>query len=297
MTLSLNDLMTLSETRMENMFRHYLKETETPAPLLQEAMRYAVLNGGKRVRPLLVYTAGAVVGANLEALDAPACAVELIHSYSLVHDDLPAMDNSDLRRGKPSCHKAHGEAMAILAGDALQAFVFQILACHPTDLSAEQRLQMIAVLSEASGPFGMAAGQALDMTILNDRIAQDKLCELYQLKTGALLSASVKLGILGAKQLDPIRQAALETYARHLGLAFQIQDDLLDIETETGILGKPQGLDAVNQKMTYPALLGMDAARREVKRLTDLALAAIEGIGAESVLLNELAGYLIHRKK
>ncbi|MDR3476922.1 MAG: polyprenyl synthetase family protein [Gammaproteobacteria bacterium] len=296
MSMSLENLIALSQARTESLFDFYLKKAAMPAKSLQESMAYGVLNGGKRIRPLLVYAAGTVVGAEMENLDAAACAVELIHSYSLIHDDLPAMDNADLRRGKPACHKAYGEAMAILAGDALQAFVFQILASHPNQLSANQRLEMIAVLSEASGPFGMAAGQALDITIMDKNISAEKLLHLYQLKTGALLTASIKLGMLGIAELPPETRSALEKYAAYIGLAFQIQDDLLDIESETAILGKPQGLDIANNKMTYPTLMGVEATRKKVQNLTDLALDSIIGLGAKGDILKKLAEYLLRRK-
>jgi farnesyl diphosphate synthase len=297
MNMSLDTLITTTQARTDKLFEFYLKETVSPAKSLQESMAYAVFNGGKRIRPLLVYAAGAVVDAELEDLDAAACAVELIHSYSLIHDDLPAMDNADLRRGKPSCHKVYGEAMAILAGDALQAFVFQILASHPNQLPAQQRLEMISVLSKASGPFGMAAGQALDMTIMNKNISLDELKQLYQLKTGALLSASIKLGMLGAPELASQTKIALEKYAAYIGLAFQIQDDLLDIESETAILGKPQGLDTVNNKMTYPTIMGIPETRKKVQILTDLALDSIIGLGAKANILKELADFLLKRKR
>jgi len=297
MTLSLQDLIATCQTRTEKLFTHYLRTLPTPSPALQQAMAYAVFNGGKRVRPLLVYATGYALDANFENADAAACAIEIIHSYSLIHDDLPAMDNADLRRGKPSCHKAFGEAMAILAGDALQTLAIQILATHPTELSPQQRLAMIAVLSEASGPDGMAGGQALDITPMDKTIAADKLMQLYELKTGALLTASVKLGILCAPSPDKQTQTSLEKYAECMGLAFQIQDDLLDMESNTTTLGKPQGLDTVNNKMTYPLLFGLDKTRQKIQELTDLSLNSIELLGEKAGALRELALHLLHRKQ
>lgn len=296
MMLSLPDLIATTQARTDKIFHLYLQTQAMPAPILQQAMSYGIFNGGKRVRPLLVYVTGHALGAAFDDLDAAACAVEFIHSYSLIHDDLPAMDNADLRRGKPSCHKAFDEAMAILAGDALQAFVFYILATHPAQLTAQQRLAMITALSEASGPTGMAAGQALDITIMDKNITLEKLLHLYQLKTGALLSASVKLGLLAAEPQTPEIQDALATYAAYLGCAFQIQDDLLDKEGDTALIGKPRGLDEANNKMTYPTLVGIEETRQKIQALFDLAITALKPLKTRSKLLEELAGYLLQRQ-
>jgi farnesyl diphosphate synthase len=290
----LADLIPTAQARVEECFLKNL-DNQTPAPILQEAMQYGVLNGGKRIRPLLVYATGLVLGTPLDDLDAAACAVELIHSYSLIHDDLPAMDNADLRRGKPSCHKAYGEAMAILAGDALQALAFQIIAAHPSSLEATQRISQIQVLGDASGPLGMAGGQALDITIMNKDIELAKLLELYDLKTGALLRASVELGMICANLTDANVKKNLRGYAKHLGLAFQIHDDLLDIEGSTATLGKPQGIDSVNSKTTYPTICGIEKAKATIQDLTEKALADIEPMEQSGQLLRELAGYLLGR--
>ncbi len=297
MSLSLIDLFEISQERTEKLFHLYLKEIPTPAPILQQAMAYAVFNGGKRIRPLLVYAIGHVLDVAYEKLDAAACSVEMIHSYSLIHDDLPAMDNADLRRGKPACHKAYGEAMAILAGDALQAFVFQLLAIHPSSLNTEQRLAMVIALSEASGPYGMAAGQALDITIMDKNIALDKLTHMNQLKTGALLRASIKLGMLAAPPQDEKTQFALEEYAECIGLAFQIQDDLLDMEGDTETLGKPQGIDVINNKVTYPMLLGVEETKLRVRELSDMAIEAIQPLGKKAEILREVTEYLFQRRQ
>ncbi len=295
MTLALTNLISTYQTRVEKCFMHYLEKMTTPAPILCEAMRYGVLNGGKRIRPLLVYATGLALGATLEDLDAAACAVELIHSYSLIHDDLPAMDNADLRRGKPACHKKYGEAMAILAGDALQALAFEIIVTHPASLTPTQRLETMRILGKTSGPSGMAGGQALDITIMNNRITLSELLHLYSLKTGALLQASVKLGVIAANIVDSQTQAALENYAENLGLAFQIHDDLLDMEGTTATLGKPQGIDSINNKTTYPVLCGIEKTKEKIHALTNEALAAIDILDTQGNILKEVAHYLLQR--
>jgi geranylgeranyl pyrophosphate synthase len=295
MKLALNDLIPICQSRVENLFAIYIRDKTTPAGILQEAMSYGVYNGGKRIRPLLVYATGLALNTPLENLDAAACAVELIHSYSLIHDDLPAMDNADLRRGKPACHKVFGDAMAILAGDAMQALAFQVIAMHPTPLTPAQRMDMIQVLGEAAGPMGMAGGQALDITAMDQTITLDKLLLLYKLKTGALLSASVKLGMLSANTALETEKAALEKYADCLGLAFQIQDDLLDMEGTTSALGKPQGIDAANNKMTYPVLCGIEKTKLKIQELTELALQSVGVLGNKGQILVELAESLLSR--
>jgi geranylgeranyl pyrophosphate synthase len=295
MKLALNDLIPICQSRVENLFAIYIRDKTTPAGILQEAMSYGVYNGGKRIRPLLVYATGLALNTPLENLDAAACAVELIHSYSLIHDDLPAMDNADLRRGKPACHKVCGDAMAILAGDAMQALAFQVIAMHPTPLTPAQRMDMIQVLGEAAGPMGMAGGQALDITAMDQTITLDKLLLLYKLKTGALLSASVKLGMLSANTALETEKAALEKYADCLGLAFQIQDDLLDMEGTTSALGKPQGIDAANNKMTYPVLCGIEKTKLKIQELTELALQSVGVLGNKGQILVELAESLLSR--
>jgi geranylgeranyl pyrophosphate synthase len=295
MKLALNDLIPICQSRVENLFAIYIRDKTTPAGILQEAMSYGVYNGGKRIRPLLVYATGLALNTPLENLDAAACAVELIHSYSLIHDDLPAMDNADLRRGKPACHKVFGDAMAILAGDAMQALAFQVIAMHPAALTPAQRMDMIQVLGEAAGPMGMAGGQALDITAMDQTITLDKLLLLYKLKTGALLSASVKLGMLSANTALETEKAALEKYADCLGLAFQIQDDLLDMEGTTSALGKPQGIDAANNKMTYPVLCGIEKTKLKIQELTELALQSVGVLGNKGQILVELAESLLSR--
>jgi farnesyl diphosphate synthase len=295
MTLSIHDLLQLSQKRIEKIFDLYLKNADTPANQLKDAMYYAVSNGGKRVRPLLVYATGYYLKAEWETLDIPACAVEMIHSYSLIHDDLPAMDNADLRRGKPACHKAYNEAIAILAGDALQPLAFEIIASHPAPLNNDQRINMITQLCHASGLNGMAAGQALDIEGVH---ALKNLTQMYQLKTGALLSTSIKLAIITAlKTPSPTTIHSLEKFADAMGLAFQIQDDLLDLESHADVTGKPKGLDLANNKTTYPSLIGVENARSTIQTLFENALQAIEPLGDEANILRELADFLLQRKK
>ncbi|TAK73015.1 MAG: geranyl transferase [Gammaproteobacteria bacterium] len=288
-------LMEKVNDRIERVFTQYLQAI--PSLELKTAMEYTLFNGGKRIRPLLIYATGSIFNAPLENLDIPACAVELIHTYSLIHDDLPCMDNADLRRGKPTCHKVYNEGMAVLTGDALHTLTMQIISSHPARLPAEKRLQMMAVLSKACGPFGMAAGQALDITVMNDpTLSTDLLLDIYRLKTGALLSACIELGRLASDNDDEIHQRALKEFGDCIGLAFQIQDDVLDIETSTELLGKQQGIDQINNKVTYPKILGLDQAKDKVQILYQEALMAINYLGDRAQLLRELTGYMLQRQ-
>ena len=262
---------------------------------LHQAMHYAVLNGGKRIRPILTYAAGHAVGVSLANLDAPACAVELIHAYSLVHDDLPAMDDDDLRRGKPTCHKAFDEATAILAGDALQALAFQVLAHGQTNVPAEQRLQMLDSLAIASGSRGMAGGQAIDLAAVGKTLNVAELENMHVHKTGALIRASVKLGALCQPDIDATTLKKLDHYAKCIGLAFQIQDDILDVEGDTETLGKTQGADEALNKPTYPALLGLESARQMARELHEDALSSLDDMGEKATPLRWLADYIVQR--
>ncbi len=228
--------------RVEGALMRWLPRPNAPPELLHHAMRYCVLNGGKRIRPILVYATGRALALKSGQLDAPACAVELIHSYSLVHDDLPAMDDDDLRRGQPTCHKAFDEATAILAGDALQTLAFQVLARDQTmAVGAEQRLRMIENLAQASGSRGMAGGQALDLAAVGQELDLARLEHMHIHKTGALIRASVRLGTLFAPDLDTRLIRQLDRYAKCIGLAFQIRDDILDVSGDTQVLGKTRG--------------------------------------------------------
>ncbi|KAB2897961.1 MAG: geranyl transferase [Dokdonella sp.] len=263
---------------------------------LHRAMRYAVLGGGKRLRPLLVYATGRAFGAAPERLDSSAVAVELIHAYSLVHDDLPAMDDDALRRGQPTCHVAFGEAMAILAGDALQALAFEVLAADALLAQAPAtQLDMLRVLAAACGSHGMAGGQALDLAAVGQALTHDELERMHAHKTGALIRASVRLGALAAGCRDTATLAALDDYGHAIGLAFQIRDDLLDIEGVTDQLGKTAGKDLAANKPTYPAILGVAASRAELATLTARALDAVTTLGAPACTLRDLARFVAER--
>lgn len=250
----------------------WLLRLEQAPDHLREAMRYAVLGGGKRTRPRLVYATGQLAGAPLAALDAPAAAVELLHAYSLVHDDLPAMDDDALRRGQPTVHARYGEATAILVGDALQALAFEALAAGQSDAATVRR--QVALLARAGGAHGMVAGQSLDMAGEGQRLALAEVERLHRLKTGALIHAAVMLG--AAAGALPCREAAaLDAFGREIGLAFQIHDDVLDATGRTEVLGKPHGADARRGKATYPRLLGVAAARQSATERLNTALASL----------------------
>lgn len=264
---------------------------------LHQAMRYAVLGGGKRLRPCLVYAAGAVTGAPETALDAPACAVELIHAYSLVHDDLPAMDDDDLRRGRPTCHRAFGEDMAILAGDALQSLAFQVLARDgPGAAAPAARLRMVELLARAAGSRGMAGGQALDLLAAGHRPDAALVEDIHIHKTGALIRASVLLGALAAGAVDDALLGRLDHFGKVVGLAFQIRDDLLDVEGRPEETGKHRGQDAALEKATYPAAVGLDAARERLEELVSEALTTLAPLGPEAEALRGLAVRMAHRR-
>ena len=263
---------------------------------LHQAMRYSVLDGGKRTRPLLTYATGKALGLSEDALDAPACAVEFIHVYSLIHDDLPAMDNDDLRRGKPTCHKAYDEVTAILAGDALQALAFEILANDSSiQVDSAARLKMITVLTKASGSQGMVGGQAIDLASVGTTLNLPELENMHIHKTGALIRASVNLAALSKPNIDPAIAKSLDHYAKCIGLSFQVKDDILDVESDTATLGKTQGKDEDNDKPTYPALLGMAGAKQKAQELHEQAVVSLASFGSEADLLRELSLYIIER--
>jgi len=289
------DLFALSG-RADAVLARVLPRESQPPVELHRAMRYAVLGGGKRLRPLLVYAAGQALGASLDHLDAAAAAVEIIHAYSLVHDDLPAMDDDNLRRGRPTCHIVFGEAMAILAGDALQALAFEVLA-HDDALAvdAETRVEMLRVLAAACGSHGMAGGQAFDLAAVGKILTAAELERMHVHKTGALIRASVRLGALTAGRRDAATLDALERYGHAVGLAFQIRDDLLDVEAGTEQLGKTAGKDAAAAKPTYPGILGIEASRAELAALTDTALAAVAVLDVRATPLRDLARFVADR--
>ncbi len=295
-TDNLMDFLAICRERIERQLEDLLHNQSPDSAVLHEAMAYAVLNGGKRLRPVLVYGAALACGANLASADRPACAVELMHCYSLVHDDLPAMDNDDLRRGKPTVHRAYNEAIAILVGDALQALAFQYLALPVAEpAGAQQTLRMVQSLARAAGSAGMVAGQAQDFEAVGKGLSRDALESMHGLKTGALITASVEMGALCAGEVSAPALAGLRDYARHIGLAFQVQDDILDETGDTATLGKPRGSDAAQLKPTYVSLLGLDAARKEAVRLSRAAEADLTCFGATADPLRQLAGYIVDR--
>ena len=264
---------------------------------LHEAMRYSVLGGGKRVRPALVYATAAALDLPQTTVTAAACAVEMIHAYSLIHDDLPAMDDDDLRRGRATCHKAFDEATAILAGDALQVLAFEVLATDPQLPAAPAiRLQLVRILAQASGTAGMAGGQALDLAAEGLSLDLAAITDIHARKTGALIRASVLMAAACQPALSQCDFAALDHYAVCIGLAFQIQDDLLDIEGDPTLLGKATGADKALQKLTYPAVVGIPAAHAKVTELHGEGLAAIAHFGPQADALRDLAGWLVLRQ-
>ncbi len=294
--MPLKSFMQQSQERIDRVLDRWLPAGQDRPERLHAAMRYAALNGGKRVRPILVYATGEALSIPQEQLDGPACALELIHAYSLVHDDLPAMDDDDLRRGKPTCHKAFDEATAILAGDAMQALAFYILANDKAMIApADIRLTMIEQLGQACGSKGMAGGQALDLEAEGREISSAELENIHIHKTGALIRASVMLAALSKPAIEHRQLSNLDHYAKAVGLAFQIQDDILDVEGDTETLGKPQGSDQARQKSTYPSLLGMDTAKSLARELVDRAVAALAEFDQRADTLRNLARYIINR--
>lgn len=284
------------QARMEQALAARLPAVDLEPTRLHAAMRYSVLNGGKRVRPILLFCSARAVGLNEAQVEAAACAIELVHAYSLVHDDLPAMDDDDLRRGRPTCHKAYDEATALLVGDALQSLAFQLLADDPALPAAPAiRLQLIELLADASGTRGMAGGQALDLAVQGRRPPVAEIEAMYARKTGALIRASVLMAAVCAPQLAPHLRTALAAFAGPIGLAFQIQDDLLDVLGDTATLGKPTGADHARGKPTYPALLGLAASQQRVRLLHTEAVEALRPFGPAADLLHAVADWLLAR--
>lgn len=285
------------QVRVEHALSSVLPNKSQHPNRLHAAMEYAVMSSGKRIRPALVYAAGSALDVDLELLEAPACAVELVHAYSLVHDDLPAMDDDDLRRGKATCHKAFDEPTAILVGDALQSLAFQLLATAE-GFSGEQKALMVDCLASGIGSFGMAGGQALDLEAEGVDLSLAQLEDLHQRKTGALIQSSVLMGAYssGAKPASEVL-LALEGFAKHLGLAFQIKDDILDVEGDSATIGKPQGSDEERNKNTYVRLLGLEQAKRSAERNHKLALECIDQLQGDTDMLHWLADYIICRDK
>ena len=278
--------------RIEGALRQHLPSLQRLPIELHEAMHYSVMTSGKRIRPLLVYAAGHAFGATPGILDKPACAAEFIHVFSLIHDDLPAMDDDDLRRGQPTCHVKFGDAIAILAGDALQSLAFEIL-CD-SDVTEAMRLQMIAALAVATGSHGMAGGQAMDLTATGKGLTLPELENLHIHKTGALIRSSVLMGAMTATS-DTGQLQQLDHYGKCIGLAFQIVDDILDITGDTESLGKTGGKDAAQKKTTYASLLGLSQARERAAQLYDDAIASLESFDERADPLRELAKLIIQR--
>jgi len=265
--------------RLDASLQDLINDLPDAAPRLKESMLYALTNGGKRMRPLLVHLVGNMLDIPDNDQRAISMAIECIHAYSLVHDDLPAMDDDDLRRGNPTCHIAFDEATAILAGDALQTQAFSIVAEHPMSAFANhRRAQLVAVLARAAGYSGMCGGQAIDLAATGKQITLAELQHLHQLKTGALLTACVEMVCLITDQLDSNHQQLLCRFANRIGLAFQVQDDILDVTASTETLGKPKGSDEARGKNTFPSLLGLDGARQELAKLHQEALQALDGL-------------------
>jgi geranylgeranyl pyrophosphate synthase len=282
--------------RVESVLDRALPPAPQPPSRLHEAMRYSVLGGGKRLRPLLAYAACECFGGNPTHADASAAALEIIHAYSLIHDDLPAMDNDDLRRGKPTSHIAFGEATAILAGDALQALAFEVLANDSgTCADAEIRLNMLRTLATACGAHGMAGGQAFDLDGVGKKLSAAELERMHAYKTGALIRAAVVLGALASGKADAAHLRVMEQVGAHIGLAFQIRDDILDIEGDTEVIGKRQGADIALDKPTYPSILGMEASRALAESLRAQSIGLLAGFDDRAEPLRDLAHYAVDR--
>lgn len=284
------------QARMESALASRLPGPDVVPSRLHEAMRYSVLGGGKRIRPALVFAAARAVGRTEDEVEGAACAVELIHVYSLVHDDLPAMDDDDLRRGRPTVHKAYDEATGVLVGDALQTLAFHVLSKDPSlPSSPATRLKLVELLADASGSFGMAGGQAIDLEAQGRRLNLAQVEEMHSRKTGALIRVSVMMAAACASSLDSRVHEALAGFAAPIGLAFQIQDDLLDVLGDVTTLGKATGADSERSKPTHPAIIGIEASQERVRLLHAQALESLAPLGARAALLRSLADWLLAR--
>ena len=305
MTAAFDDWMKTVQAGSERDLSAYLPAAVAVPTKLHAAMRYALLGGGKRVRPLLVYAAGALFGADAAILSRAAAALEMIHAYSLVHDDMPCMDDDELRRGKPTVHVAYDEATALLVGDALQAQAFLVLAeaadasggaGAATALPPARLVGMLRLLAHAAGSAGMCGGQAIDLDSVGISLTLEQLEQMHQLKTGALLRASVLLGAMAGKELDAAETQALNDYARAIGLAFQVVDDVLDATADSATLGKTAGKDAADNKPTYVSILGLEPSRALAEKLRLDAHAALAPFGDKALRLRELADLIVQRK-
>ena len=286
------------QKRMENALSARLPDAHAVPERLHAAMRYSVLGGGKRIRPALVFATARAVGLTEDEVEAVACAIEMVHVYSLVHDDMPAMDDDDLRRGRPTCHKAYDEATALLVGDALQPLAFQLLARDPKlPPSADIRLKLTDMLAQAIGTFGMAGGQAIDLAVQGKKLDIAQVEDMHARKTGALIRASVLMAAeCVSPPLDPNLYAGLSRYANAVGLAFQIQDDLLDVTGDASVVGKATGADSERAKPTHPAVIGIEASQQRVKLLHNQAMNALQPFGARADALRALANWLLSRQ-
>lgn len=283
-----------NQQRVNDFLESALAQIAVNEPRLQQAMNHGLLLGGKRIRPFLVYAVGEMFGLEKSQLDHIAGAIEAIHAYSLIHDDLPAMDDDELRRGQPTCHIAFDEATAILAGDALQTLAFELLGQAPQ--SDAQKVQLMQCLAKASGYQGMCGGQALDLAATDRSVTLEQLEQIHRLKTGALICAAVELGAIAANASSAHREL-LSTFAQNIGLAFQVHDDILDVIGDTETLGKPQGSDEAANKSTYPALLGLEQAQDKAKQLIEQAISSLQALPFDSTLLQAFARYIIARNQ
>ena len=284
------------QQRVNSALDKYLPKDDPPEHNLAEAIRYSVIGGGKRIRPAMVYAAGEAMGVSTDLMDIPACAVEMIHAYSLIHDDRPAMDDDNLRRGRPTCHKAFDEATAILAGDALQALAYEILAKdNHAELTPHHRIEMLSLLTEASGAHGMAGGQAVDLASVGKHLDLEQLENMHRLKTGALIRASIILGGMCKQNITEDEINILSNFSLCIGLSFQIQDDILDVISDTETLGKPQGSDEEQEKPTFPAIIGLERSKQLALEQHELALKHLEPLDEKADSLRQLSAYIVER--
>lgn len=297
--MNLKENMVYCQERVNNYLKAYLDNLPDVAPKLRDAMAYGVLLGGKRVRPFLVYNVAKSLGVDYDLADAPAAAIECIHAYSLIHDDLPAMDDDSLRRGHPTCHVKFGEATAILAGDALQTMAFEILGTAAEKFAARgltaNLVEMYKVLARGSGYAGMCGGQELDLEAEGLLVSQEALEKVHRHKTGALIESAVDLGLLLNPTLPQGTKEAYASYARGIGLAFQVWDDVLDIISDTETLGKPQGSDEAEEKSTYPRLMGLEAAKKYALDLANKAKDSLKATAHDTQVLCDFADFIVSR--
>ena len=293
----LETYMTETTALIDDTLEKLLPSEATEPARLHEAMRYSLFAGGKRIRPLLSMAAAKALGGDPERALVPGAAVEILHTYTLIHDDLPAMDDDDLRRGRPTCHKAFDEATAMLAGDALQALAYEILAKDDhEELTPEHRIEMLSLLTEASGAHGMAGGQAVDLASVGKHLTLAQLEHMHRLKTGALIRASVLLGGMCKQDISKEEFDMLSEYALCIGLSFQIQDDILDVVSDTETLGKPQGSDEEQEKPTFPAIIGLEESRQRALEQHELALKILEPLDKKADSLRQLSAYIVERQ-